>query len=540
MKTVTPAMVVVALLIIIGYGVQVHSFEEKDRPSEPPSVSIHMAALQGDVEAIRQHIKAGSDLNEKDAWGSTPLIIAATFGRTEVARALIEAGADMNITNNDGATVLHAAAFLCRTEIVKALRDNGADKYLRDGSGNTALDAVTGPFNDVKGVYDSFGKALGPLGLELDYEQIKVTRPKIAEMLRPRTEDLEGVVFTPLSGDDWKVSTPAEQGLDPKLVAELYLDAAEMENLYGLLVVKNGYLIAEGYFNEGSVEQKARLQSVTKSYTSALVGIALEQGCLSSVDQKMMDFFPEVAGQITDPRKKQITIQQMLQMRAGYPWEETDPALWEGLLSGHYPPLIEEFPLITDPGTEFHYSNLTSNWLGIIVARACGSNLKAYAEEYLFSLIDAEVGDWGTDRDGHNNGCGDLHFSARDAAKFGLLYLSNGEYEGNQVVSADWVRESLQTYSDNTNSGAPRSGRIGRYFRDIGYGYHWWSARAGEHHFNYAAGHGGQLIILLDELDMMIVVTAEPFYLQHDDEAWKHEQANINLVGKFIKSLPSE
>ena len=356
----------------------------------------------------------------------------------------------------------------------------------------------------------------------------------------PSTEDLEAVEYTPLLGDDWEVSTPAEQGLDPMLVAELYYNAAELETLYGLLVVKNGYLIAEGYFNEGSVEQKARVQSVTKSYTSALVGIALDQGYLSSVDQKMIDFFPEVAGQINDPRKEQITIRDLLQMRAGYPWEETDPALWEGLLSGDYLPLIDEFPLVSDPGTEFHYSNLTSNWLGIIVARACGTNLKSYAEEHLFLPIGAEVGDWGTDRDGHNNGCCDLHFTARDMAKFGLLYLNEGEYEGNQVIPADWVSESLQRYSEDINATGGFPANWGLSISDIGYGYQWWSARVGEHHFDFAWGHGGQLIVLLDELDMVIVVTSDPFYLQHDDESWKHEKANINLVGKFIKSLPSE
>ena len=79
----------------------------------------------------------------------------------------------------------------------------------------------------------------------------------------------------------------------------------------------------------------------------------------------------------------------------------------------------------------------------------------------------------------------------------------------------------------------------GPYFRDIGYGYQWWSARVGEHRVNYAAGHGGQLIILLDDLDMVIVTTSAPFYLVHDSEAWKHQQANYNLVGKFIKSLPA-
>jgi CubicO group peptidase (beta-lactamase class C family) len=349
----------------------------------------------------------------------------------------------------------------------------------------------------------------------------------------PSIEDLLAVDYTPLPGDDWEVSTPAEQGLDPMLVAEMYYNAAELETIYSLLVIKNGYLIAEDYFNGGSVDQKDRLQSVTKSYTSALVGIALDQGYLSSIDQKIMDFFPEVADQITDPRKEQITIRHLLQMRAGYPWEETDPVLWDGLLSGHYPPLIEEFPLIADPGTEFHYSNLSSNWLGIIVDRATGMSLKSFAEEQLFSVIDVEAGEWGMDAEGHNNGCGDLHFSARDAAKFGLLYLGDGEYEGEQVISEDWVHDSLQTYSEDA-----WPYKVGRNFNDVGYGYQWWSVVAGDHHYNLAWGHGGQQIALLDGLDMVIVVTAYPFWLQHDDESWKHEKANLNLVADFIASLP--
>ena len=135
----------------------------------------------------------------------------------------------------------------------------------------------------------------------------------------PSKAVLNSIDYTPQVRDDWPVSTPEEQGLDPLLVAEMYLNAAEQETLYSLLVIKNGYLVAEDYFNEGSVEQKDRLQSVTKSFTSALVGIALEQGCLSSVDQKMLDFFPEVADEITDPRKEQITVRNLLEMRGGYP-----------------------------------------------------------------------------------------------------------------------------------------------------------------------------------------------------------------------------
>jgi CubicO group peptidase (beta-lactamase class C family) len=117
-----------------------------------------------------------------------------------------------------------------------------------------------------------------------------------------------------------------------------------------------------------------------------------------------------------------------------------------------------------------------------------------------------------------------------------LLYLNDGEYKGNQIISADWVHDSLQTYSED----AWITRKVGRYFGDIGYGYQWWSARAGEHHFNLAWGHGGQLIVLLDEFDMVIVTTADPFYQQHDDQSWRHEKASFNLVGEFINSLSSE
>jgi fucose 4-O-acetylase-like acetyltransferase len=180
MRTVTTAILIVTALAVAGCPKQ----ENSDKEKRPPRVSLHAAALQGNLDVIRQHINAGSELNKKDAYGSSPLIVAITFSKTEVARALIEAGADMQITNNEGATPLHIAAFLCRTEIVKALLDKGADKSALNKAGRTALETVSGPFDDVKGIYDGIGKALKPLGLKLDYERIKRTRPKIAEMLR--------------------------------------------------------------------------------------------------------------------------------------------------------------------------------------------------------------------------------------------------------------------------------------------------------------------------------------------------------------------
>lgn len=191
-KLVTTSMLVVILLTIASCGSkQENSARENDQSSvsetkvKPPSIDIHTATFLGDLEAIHQHIKAGSNLDERDpSAGSSPLISAAVFGKTEVARALIEAGADVNLRNNEGSTALHTAAFLCRTEIVEMLLDNGADKNIKNNFGSTALESIAVPFNNVKGIYDQFSKDLGPLGFKLDYEHVKETRPRIAEMLR--------------------------------------------------------------------------------------------------------------------------------------------------------------------------------------------------------------------------------------------------------------------------------------------------------------------------------------------------------------------
>ena len=151
---------------------------------EPPSVDIHTATFLGNTKAIKQHIDAGSDLNVKDQYGSTPLIIATTFGKTDIAKTLINAGADLHITNNDGSTPLHVASFFCRTNIVKALLEKGADKTLINNYGSTPLQSVSGTFSDAKPIYDQLSKDLGPLGLKFDYKHLETTRPIIAELLK--------------------------------------------------------------------------------------------------------------------------------------------------------------------------------------------------------------------------------------------------------------------------------------------------------------------------------------------------------------------
>jgi CubicO group peptidase (beta-lactamase class C family) len=206
----------------------------------------------------------------------------------------------------------------------------------------------------------------------------------------------------------------------------------------------------------------------------------------------------------------------------------------------HWIPHLEDFPLVNGPGAGFNYSNLTSHLLAIIVARAVGTDLRSYGQKHLFSAIDAEVGEWSSDADGYNFGCFEISFTARDMAKFGSLYLNRGRYDGRQALSADWIDASLERYSEGIDRTGEGSSRLGRYFRDLGYGYQWWSATIGEHQVDYAAGHGGQFIVLLHDLDMIIVTTADPLYDYPASEGWRFEGGIVNLVGKFIESLSHE
>jgi ankyrin repeat protein len=217
------ATIIFALMVItfVGCGDKDESSQqaaESQTAVAVPKVDLHSAVVTNDLEAIRQHIKAGSDLNVlepsrastplitaaalgnfeaakilikaganldyQNADGSTALNTAAVFGKNEIAKLLIDAGIDLNIQNKDGATALHSAAFFGNVELVKVLLEKGADKTLKNTSGKTAYETVAGPFEDVKPIYDAIGSRLRPLGVVLDYDQIKAARPKIAAMLK--------------------------------------------------------------------------------------------------------------------------------------------------------------------------------------------------------------------------------------------------------------------------------------------------------------------------------------------------------------------
>lgn len=152
---------------------------------DQPNVDIHTAVLSGNLEAVKQHIEAGSNINEKDAMsGSTPLISAASFNKPEIAKALIDANADLSVKNNDGSTALHSASFFGRIEIVQLLIDAKADKTIRNNFGATPRETVMGDFADMKPIYEMLKQQLEPFGFALDMNKLEKARPVIAMMLQ--------------------------------------------------------------------------------------------------------------------------------------------------------------------------------------------------------------------------------------------------------------------------------------------------------------------------------------------------------------------
>lgn len=176
---------VIVGVLLVAVSTRCTPSKSDSQGSSTPSVDIHTAVVTGNKEALLQHIKSGTNINEKDPFGgSSPLISAAVFGKPEEAKILIEAGADLNFQNNDGSTALHTAAFFCRPEIVKMLLDKGADKKIKNKYGATPYESVAGAFEESKPAYDMMSKVLGPMGLKLDYAYIQKTRPEIATLLQ--------------------------------------------------------------------------------------------------------------------------------------------------------------------------------------------------------------------------------------------------------------------------------------------------------------------------------------------------------------------
>ncbi len=294
---------------------------------------------------------------------------------------------------------------------------------------------------------------------------------------------------------EWNVSTPEEYGLDAGMLANAYQEASKMPFLYSFLVIRDGTLIVEWYFNGADKNASYTVHSASKSFMSALIGIALRENYLSSLDQKLLDFFPEYITSNLDPRKFNITLKHLLTMKAGFRFYETADDWIPYWTSPDWVKYAIELPLMHNPGEDWHYSTPQTNLLSAILTKATNISTREFAEQYLFNPLQISIRHWHQDPQGYYTGGHEMFFTPRDMARFGYLYLNNGLIDGEQIIPAEWIEESLQDYSGGLHG-------------SVGYGYKWWLEKIGNNHTFSARGLGGQYIVNFPELNMIVVTTA--------------------------------
>ena len=292
---------------------------------------------------------------------------------------------------------------------------------------------------------------------------------------------------------DWPVSAPDRQGMDPALLAELPQAAVrEFPALHSLLVIRNGAIVSENYFLGHTASTRHTVYSITKSVDSALIGIAMQQGYIQSVDQPVLDFFPGRGFDNMDDRKASITLRHVLTMTSGLGWIDGDPYWAQISSSPDWLAYMLGLPMATDPGKQFNYCSGCSHILSWIIYATTGSTPQEYADRYLFGPLGIRGEVWEADAQGVSIGGWGLHLTSRDLARLGQLYLDRGRWQGQQVVPADWVAESTKPLVPASNN--------------LDYGYQWWFNQSLN---GFAAlGADGQMIFVHPQTNLVVVMTS--------------------------------
>lgn len=336
-------------------------------------------------------------------------------------------------------------------------------------------------------------------------------------------DESNGPETPPLTAFLWRTATPQSQSLDADLLQDA-LDAAEQHPFFlALLVVRNDRLVAEGYFNDHERNETTAIYSATKSIVSTLMGMAIEKGYVDSIDVKLMDIFPEYRSIGLDPQKEEITIQHLLTMQSGF--ESEDIIGPEMSYATNMVNSIIASDLRFAPGEGFLYSTHGSHLLSAIITKALDMTAYNFAMEVLFEPLGIQLVGWQTDQNGIFFGGGGMYLTPRDMARFGQVFLKNGVIDGHVFVTPEWVNASVTNYRDYTTSW--------NGLEDIGYGYQWWTGRFGTRQVYFALGYGGQWILIIPELDMIVVAAMNGA----TDDSQGQSEAFIDIMIQYI--LPS-
>lgn len=316
----------------------------------------------------------------------------------------------------------------------------------------------------------------------------------------------ESATATPLSCRErpywptvaWQHRDPSPAHLDTTAlgtVARLVADS--MPNIRAYLVVQGGYIVSEGYWGGADSSTPQDIRSVTKVVTSSVVGQALGNGTLRGLDERIYDFFPEYyKNQDPTSLKWRIQVRHLLTMTSGLQWDE-ERGFGAGMIVADTMWLTP--PMATRPGTTWKYSSASPHILSIALRRVTGRPLSELANAGVFTPIGTPVApsSWPTDAAGNSWGGSGLKLTARQMASLGYLYLNDGCWSDRRVLPAGWVEDATEPHVELPNG------------KDE-YGYYWWRTTIGGHPGYLASGYGGQHIIVIPTLDLVVVTAATP------------------------------
>jgi CubicO group peptidase (beta-lactamase class C family) len=314
--------------------------------------------------------------------------------------------------------------------------------------------------------------------------------------------------YWPTTG--WQTALPEAQGIDSSKLADAMLAFREQNiPIHSLFIVRDGYAVADATFYPYDGQTIHDVASVTKSVMTTLIGIAIDQGQLS-LDDKVLSFFPDREIANRDARKEAITVRHLITMSSGLQCVR-DGMEGETVSTMHASPDFVQFaldlPMAAEPGSRFLYCSPAIHLLSPILEQATGMTALEFARQYLFEPLGITETKWERDPQGYYNGWGDLSLRTEDMAKIGLLFLHQGRWDGEQIVSRQWVEEATAVQM-TTPDGS-----------DDPYGYGWWlSDDPGMEGVFRAAGRLGQNIIVLPQWDMILTTTGGGFEVEEISE----------------------
>jgi CubicO group peptidase (beta-lactamase class C family) len=319
-------------------------------------------------------------------------------------------------------------------------------------------------------------------------------------------------------------STPADQQVDPAAILSFLdvLDERPDIEMHSLMVIRHGHVVAEGWWAPYSAARPHLLYSLSKSFTSTAAAFAQAEGLLD-LDDAVVDHFPEFAGEITDPRTRSVKIRHVAAMASGHDRE----MLPEAVARDRDEPVrgFLLIPPVREPGTVFAYSQPCTYTLASIVQRNAGMPLTRYLRPRLFDPLGIGHVGWHTFPPGREQGFSGLHARTEDIAKLGLLYLRRGQWQGAQLISAEWVAEATSKQVSNPAEPNPD-------WRQ-GYGFQFWMSRHGYR----GDGAFGQFCVVLPEQDTVIVTTAYTLDMQAIlDAVWTRLLPGLGTVASGAES----